>query len=577
MQIIIAKKKGFCFGVRRAIQIVFKELIKNEKIVSYGDLIHNPQMVEFLKQRGVKTIKNIEEIPPLSRVIIRAHGISPEERKKLQRKKVKIIDATCPKVYRVQMIVKKCIKEGKEVIIIGDKTHSEVKGLMGYAKNRAEIAENEKEFEKIIKKKKEKKLCIVVQTTQNRRRFEKIKKLVKSRKNVELYDTICEETDERQEEARKLAKICDAVIVVGGKNSANTRRLAEIIREEGKIAFHIEREKELPTDIKKFKKIGVTAGASTPDWLIQRVVYKLEELQVQGKSIKKFILWLWRFFIRSHLYVAFSAASLCYACSRLLGIEPSLAFEWIAASYIFAMHLLNHLTDPKTLDINYPARSDFYRKHRKLLIILGILGVSSSLAVSWFLSWKTFGAVLLLSLLGILYRFKFLPFKYKSFADIPGSKDIFLATAWALMLVFLNMFSTGKSISPNTLVVFLFAFTMAFCRSLIYSLRDLQGDLVTGIESIPVLIGETKTKILGVVVLSLSLGIMTLAYFKNFTPSLSIFLSFNLFLYILVFTIKEKFSIFYRDVLFETLIDGNLVLSFLISYIWFLIQKSCFC
>lgn len=573
MQIVIARKKGFCFGVKRAVQIAFREGSK-KRIFSYGDLIHNPQVVEFLKKRGISMTEDISLLNEKDTILIRAHGITPREKEKIKKKGIKIIDATCPRVLKVQSIVKRCAKEKKEVIIIGDKKHSEVKGLMGYAENRARVVETEKELLTLLKQK-NRKFCLVSQTTQNRDKFEKMKKIAKKfGKDIEIYDTICEETDERQEEVKKLSKICDAVIVVGGKNSANTKRLAEIVKERGKVSFHIETEKEIPAHIKKFEKIGVTAGASTPNWLIQRVVYRLEEMAGEKNRIKKFFLSLWRFFIRSYLYVAFSAASLCYACSRLLGIEPSLSFEWITASYIFAMHLLNHLTEPLSLDINYPAKSDFYRKHRKLLVILGTLGVISSLGVSWFLGIKTFGTVLLLSLLGLLYRFKisFKKLKYRSLSEIPGSKDIFLALAWASMLVILNIFSTKGRISGNAFVVFLFAFSMAFSRSLIYSLRDLQGDMMTGVESIPTIIGEERTKLLGVFTITLTFGVLFLSYITHMTSILSLFLLINLAYYAVLFFLPQDSAIYYKDVTFETIVDGNLVLSFIVSYVWFLVS-----
>lgn len=512
-------------------------------------------------------------------MVIRSHGAPPWVYEKLKEKGVKVCDATCPMVIRVQRIVSSFAKKGRKILILGEKGHSEVSTLLEYAKGKGKVVGNEKELIEVLKELlPQESVSLVSQTTQNKKKFKKIETILKEkRKDVLVFDTICKETDERQEETRKLAKECDAVIVVGGKNSANTRRLKEIAEAQGTETFHIETEKELPTEkLSNYKKIGITAGASTPNWLIQRVIYELEKIVGKKNWIENILIPLWRFIIRSHLFVALGAALLSYTCARLQGIEPSIAYEWIAASYIFAMHLLNHITDPTTLEINYPARSDFYRKFRKLLIILGIGGILSSLVVAGFLGVLPFIVVLGMSILGALYRIQIVPKPlrkktgYSKLMDIPASKDLFLAIAWAFILVLLHLMSERRAFTLSSLVAFLFTFTIAFNRSLIYSIRDVQGDMMTGRESIPVIAGVRNTKFLSGITLG-GIGFLLLyGWLAGWVSSLAPLLTLPLLYYLFFLSLSEDSEIFYKDITFETVVDANLIFSAVLSYLWYL-------
>lgn len=279
MKIKIAKKAGFCMGVRRAVNLVLKAL--NEKrfpLYTYGPLIHNPQTLELLNLLGVKTLKTLEEALdenlPSGVLVIRAHGVPPQEKELLSRKH-KIIDGTCPRVAKVQFLAQKAASKGKNVIIVGDKDHAEVKGILGYCQDKGYVVSDEKEVETLPPLKN---FVILSQTTQDEKLFRKIsEKILLLHEGGEVINTICNATEVRQNEVRNLCKDCAGIVVLGGKFSANTKRLAEIAKKEGKEVFLIEKPEELPIKrLKELRHIGITAGASTPNWLINEIVDRLK-------------------------------------------------------------------------------------------------------------------------------------------------------------------------------------------------------------------------------------------------------------------------------------------------------------
>lgn len=295
MKIKIAKKAGFCMGVRRAVNLVLKALNKGcFPLYTYGPLIHNPQTLEFLSTLGVKTLKHLEEALdenlPSGTVIIRAHGIPPKE-KEILSKKHKIIDGTCPRVSKVQTLAKKAVSEGKYVIIIGDKDHAEVRGILGYCEGKGFVISEEREVTTLPPLKN---YVILSQTTQDEKLFKKIsEKILTLYPEGEVINTICNATEVRQNEVRNLCKDCSGIIVIGGKFSANTKRLAEIAKKEGKEVFLVEKPEELPLQrLKELKQIGITAGASTPNWLINEIVDLLKTKSSLAYKFLKFLSFL---------------------------------------------------------------------------------------------------------------------------------------------------------------------------------------------------------------------------------------------------------------------------------------------
>jgi len=276
MKVIKAEKMGFCFGVKRAIEKVEQALKEEKKVYTFGALIHNNQFVEKMKKEGVEIVENEKEIKPGMTVIVRAHGLPPKTMKEIEKKGAAIIDATCPKVLNIQRLAKRFESNGKNVIIIGNSSHPEIIGIMGNLETGIVVREPE-EVDRLPDNFEE--IAVVSQTTEEQERFEKIVGILSKKfKNIEIYNTICEATKERQDGAKKTTKEADAMIVLGGKHSSNTTHIANICGQLVKT-FHFETADEIDgLDLKGVSKIGITAGASTPDYLIEEAVQKLNQI-----------------------------------------------------------------------------------------------------------------------------------------------------------------------------------------------------------------------------------------------------------------------------------------------------------
>ena len=269
MEITLAKSAGFCFGVKRALKIVEEEA-KKSKITILGDLIHNEYVVNALKNKGIDSAGSLDEVNS-ERLVISAHGVADSVKEKAK-KIVKVIDATCPLVEKVHACAKDIEKNGMHVVVIGQPNHTEVKGITGNLSNYT-IIENVEEVGKL----KDKNIGIVVQTTQDIDKVNEIvKKIKKTAKYVKFYDTICFATKDRQTEAKEISKKVDLMIVIGSKKSSNTKRLVEVCSRNTETK-HVESDNDLDKRwFKKKKKIGITAGASTPNILIENVFNKIK-------------------------------------------------------------------------------------------------------------------------------------------------------------------------------------------------------------------------------------------------------------------------------------------------------------
>ena len=276
MEIRLAKSYGFCFGVKRAIKIA--EESPNSK--TFGPLIHNKNEIERLaKNFNVGLVQDLEEIEPKSRIIVRTHGIPKDQLQFLKSQDVEIIDATCPFVTKPQEIVQKMSEEGYSIVIFGDKNHPEIKGVMSYAKDPVVVL-SVQELKEYLAKLKER-VATVAQTT---RKFEEYQKIVaflmEHKKEVRVFNTICNATFENQDAARELSKEADVMIIIGGKNSSNTKQLYRICKENCPHSYLVENKDELKPEWFKGKKVcGITAGASTPNWIIEEVIEKIRKLE----------------------------------------------------------------------------------------------------------------------------------------------------------------------------------------------------------------------------------------------------------------------------------------------------------
>jgi small subunit ribosomal protein S1 len=286
LEIITAKTAGFCFGVNNAVNTVY-ELIdnSNKKIYTIGPIIHNEQVIDQLKSKGVEIVDSIEELKTEGDVVIRAHGISKGLYQAIKDKGFNTIDATCPYVKKIHNLVKEKHDEGYQIIIVGDRDHPEVKGINGWCDNSAIIVNDINEVDMLVPS--EKKFCVVAQTTLISENWDNIYKKLKNKfKNLIKFDTICNATSKRQHEAAQIAREADLMLVVGSKSSSNTRKLFKICKNICPETYQVETAGDIPpVNIKKIKKVGITAGASTPDWVIKEVLGKMEELNKQENDM----------------------------------------------------------------------------------------------------------------------------------------------------------------------------------------------------------------------------------------------------------------------------------------------------
>ncbi len=277
MEVEKASEMGFCFGVRRAIELVERAAREQGPLQTLGPLVHNKQVVHNLAQVGIDTVSNLEEVKGHI-VAIPSHGVSPEVMKQIKAHGFEVVDATCPYVRKVQIAAQKLGRDDFYVLVFGDASHPEVKAVLGWAGEKASAALEVPDPANLPKR-----IGIVCQTTQNQSRFADFVAGIISSENpkyseLRIVNTICDATRKRQSAALELVKRTDLIIVVGGRDSSNTRRLAEICEAVGAVTHHIENEGEInPSWLRGKHRIGVTAGASTPDVIIEQVIAKLKK------------------------------------------------------------------------------------------------------------------------------------------------------------------------------------------------------------------------------------------------------------------------------------------------------------
>ncbi len=503
MKVIVAKKAGFCMGVRKAMDNALdaanKDGSNDGTVYTEGPLIHNPQVLEKLEKQGIRALKKNTDLSK-STVVIRAHGITPKRRQELEASGAEICDATCPRVKRVQLIIEENAKEGYSTIIVGDEGHAEVIGLLGYTGGNGYVVSSPEEVSELPDMDK---ICIVAQTTQDMNTFALISEKLKQRyENHRVFDTICSSTSRRQEEVISLSKEVDAMIVVGGRGSANTNRLVQISEKKGIPTFLVETEQEL--NLKKlgdYSVVGVTAGASTPNWLLERVVDKVQNYQgTKIRKIQSFTEKAITILIGSFMYIGIGAASFSYSSSILLGVHPRTKFCVIAALFLFSMYVLNYFANKEAAAFSEPSRAKLYEKHHGIFMALGIVSAMLSSVLAFTINIDVFFCIFFASLFGIAYRVSIVPKKftsivrYRSLAQIPGSKEMFISIAWAVSTGLVPFLGSPESSLSSLPVVLAFTFSMVFTRTVLLDVRDVQGDRIIGKETIPIAIGKNNTK-----------------------------------------------------------------------------------
>jgi 4-hydroxy-3-methylbut-2-enyl diphosphate reductase len=275
MEIILARHAGFCEGVERAYRIALNAAKHKKPVFILGDLVHNKDVAAKLKHLGIQKVRSISAVPSGATLIITAHGTTPKILSSAQKRHLKIVDTTCPWVKRAQRLAGRLADSGMQVLIVGDKGHPEVVGLLGWAKKGAKAVEDIKELKRL---KLNGKAALLAQTTQSEDNFSFVaREAVKKVPSLKIFNTICGATHKRQGAAKELARASDVILVIGDPKSANTNRLTEVCRSEGVETHQIQNERELKLSFLAGKRtVGITAGASTPDYVIKKVIEKIK-------------------------------------------------------------------------------------------------------------------------------------------------------------------------------------------------------------------------------------------------------------------------------------------------------------
>jgi len=548
VKVKLAKTAGFCMGVRRAVELVLRTAAESHNpIFTWGPLIHNPQTVDFLKEQGVGVVESFDEIPENATIVIRSHGIPPEVREKLTELDVNICDATCPRVGNVQGIAKKFAVEGRDVIIVGYREHAEVKGLLGYAGEKGMVVVSLDEVDNLPQLDRP---VVIGQTTLNRDCYFAIADAVKKRfPETEIIDTLCESTSQRQQEVVELTEESDAIIVVGGFNSSNTKRLYEIAKSTGIPSFWVETADELsPGDFAGMSSVAVTAGASTPHWIVSRVIERLERF-----GEKRLPPWEWPWIkdfgyaiIQSNILTGLAAAMLAATAIFLTG-KPMPVNALIATGlFVFSMHTIYNLVDWQGLALVDPSKIRFFIGNRKLLSVASISGLIISLPLIWFSGvWPFILMVLGVIVSGVFAFSKKLPrfltrYSFATWGEIPGAKDIFHTAGWFFAAGIIPVISVKAHFWPSILALGWVAM-LSILRASLFSITDLETDRVLGRASFATTIGERGTWNISTAAVALSAAIICTGVSFDLLPNISFFEIVPLvYMFVLLFRLRRS-------------------------------------
>lgn len=485
-------------GVRKAIDCVIDTAHGNKVTYTLGPLIHNPQALKMLESRNIYIADDVNETLKGKTVVTRAHGVTVQTLNRLKELSIKVVDATCPKVLRSENIIKKYYTDDYSIIIVGDRGHAEIEALLSITGGNGIVIES---IDEALRLPRMKKVCVVAQTTFNIDKYREIADEICIHAEVcHVAETICAATENRQEGVRKLAEETDATVVVGGKTSANTRRLAEISLELGQPTFHIEDPSELDLkELSQYDEIGVTAGASTPNWVIKQVIDSIAGYTPGvHRSISGLFMSLAFYAIEGNFVLCAGAAALTYAMCLFMSIPPYAKFFLMPFFYLLPLHEVNKYLEINWKQISMKQHKLRLRRYWRFFLIIGSLSFVISLVIAWYEGALIFVLVTISYLLGGLYSVRIVPgtwnTRYKSFRDIPGSKDVMIATAWTFAVVILPSISYNIFPGFSVIVSASLVFILVFSRATILAIAGVQSDKIVGLETIPVLIGSKKTQ-----------------------------------------------------------------------------------
>jgi 4-hydroxy-3-methylbut-2-enyl diphosphate reductase len=573
LKVKLAKTAGFCMGVRRAMGIVLTEANRgNGPLYTFGPLIHNNQVLDLLASKGVRSVDELSGLEK-GTIIIRAHGIPPQQRREIKKTGLNVIDATCPKVAKVQAIIRYHTRKGSTAIIFGNKGHAEVTGLLGYSETPAHVIESVEDVSALPHLEH---VFVVAQTTQNEQNFLEVSEALKARfPDLQVFHTICGATYHRQGEILSFVDQVDATVVVGGFHSGNTQRLVQVSRKAGQPTFHVETEKELDWErLSGMKVIGVTAGASTPNWMIKKVVSKLEGLRGEKEAASSH--WLkraFKFLMANNIIVALGALFFAHAAAILSKRPLDFHFPIIAFLYVYAMHVLNLFLDKGASAYNDPERAAFLNKHKRLLVLTGIGAVAATLIISYGIGLTTFLSLCGLSFLGIAYSLPFIPervqhkYSYIKIKDIPGSRSLCESLAWGAVIAILPLLEMDHIYWPAAAISIMTVFSMGYVRAILFDVFQVQGDLIVGSETLPITLGEKKTLTFVKLILIVTAFILAAGPLLGLVSSFSYIILLPLLMLSFCLMAYEK-RLLYPSATLEALVESNFFLAGLLALIW---------
>lgn len=543
--VTVAKSAGFCPGVKRAIDKVLElEAAGKKPVYTIGPLIHNKQVTDMLAAKQITSIDRPQDAADKSGVlVIRAHGITPQFQEEVQSCGMEVVDATCPLVKHAQNIIAQYAAQGYHTVIVGDGGHAEVIGLLGYTQGRGVVVSGPEEAAKLPRFDK---VNVVSQTTQKESVFyETAEEIKKHADECQISNTICQPTKDRQKETIELAKSADLVIVVGGRHSANTARLALLCKGLAPAVLHVETEDELEAEpVSRANKIFITAGASTPNWVIDRVAARVRELRKpDAKSVLSGLVGkTWRFLVRNCFYTAFAASALTYVCMRLEGVPADgrlLAFSWL---FVYALTAFNRAAEAE------PGQN---RRFLTAAAILAGLGATSAAVLLG-------GGALTLCLVFLAAGFAY-PFRHLlklQMLSLPGTKDVVTALGWAFTCAFLPAYEHGLLLRKASYLAIFYTILLVFMRSVTLGFTSANKDLIIGRESFYKAFGMKKTKwAVTLILLALTAALATLLTLTWKPALVEMLLIGHLYTVFIVIYYYSKSST--RSVKDETLIDGQ--------------------
>lgn len=528
MEVKLARTAGFCMGVKLAIEKTLASVEQGHlPVYTYGPLIHNRQAIQMLEAKGVR---DIQECPTADRgvVVLRAHGVPPAVQESLRARGLEVVDATCPHVVASQRRIERYAALGYTIVLAGDKNHAEIEGLRSRAGPKCHVVSTVEEARSLELTAP---ASLIAQTTFSTKLYDEIAAVLREKlPEIEVVPSICRSTEKRQQEALRLCQEVDAMVIVGGRHSANSRRLAEICLQTGKPTFHVESAAELdPQALARFRVVGLTAGASTPNWVTRSVLQALEDMTSPEPKAQW---WLWRVLAaltRSNVYSALATVALTYACCQLMGVlAPSPLFLLLPFCYVFAVTTLNRLAlgeEPAELQ---PPRVAFYHRHAPPLFAasaLLALGSLASLTVSGY--WTPLILLCIAYAMGVAYSVPLVPHRWRArlpyarLKDLPASKDVFIAVGWAVVCALIPWAAHQGRFSPAFAVALGFALTLTFVKANVMDLRDMQEDFLLGRETLPILLGVRRTRRL-MAGLAVGIGLfLALAAALGWTPGVA--------------------------------------------------------